>query len=65
MNNLITFIELQNKAREFKSTKYFDTIKQYRKCFTGDMILDITKANKVIDKTVNNNSAHHKYFAFK
>ena len=44
---------------------YFVFIRRNYHCFTGNVKFDVASANKIINNTINNNSAHGYVSAFK
>lgn len=58
MKNIISFNELRSLAKQRKRLVYWYGIKQYQQAFTGDFANDIIVANNIIDRIINNNTAH-------
>ena len=58
MNPIISYKELLSMAKRRKSMNYFVFIRRNYHCFTGNVKNDVANANKIINNTINNNSAH-------
>jgi hypothetical protein len=65
MIKIITFKELLLIARSRKNTSYFYKLKNRQECFTGDSEVDFKAANKIIDATINDSTAHTYASAFR
>ena len=65
MRPIISYKELLSMAKWRKSMNYFVFISRNHHCFTGNVKFDVASANKIINNTINNNSAHGYVSAFK
>ena len=65
MRPIISYKELLSMAKGGKSMNYFVFIRRNYHCFTGNVKFDVANANQIINKTINNNSAHGYVSAFK
>ena len=64
MRPIISYKELLSMAKGRKSLNYFVFIRRNYHCFTGNVKFDVASANKIINSTINNNSAHGYVSAF-
>ncbi len=58
MRPIISYKELLSMAKGRKNLNYFVFIRRNCHCFTGNVKFDVASANKIINNTINNNSAH-------
>lgn len=65
MRPIISYKELLSMTKGRKSINYFVFIRRSYHCFAGNVKFDVASANKIINNTINNNSAHGYVSAFK
>lgn len=65
MRPIINYKELLTMAKGRKNLNYFVFIRRNYHCFTGNVKFDVASANKIINNTINNNSAYVYVLAFK
>ena len=65
MRAIISYKELLSMTKGRKSINYFVFMRRNYHCFTGNVKFDVASANKIINNTINNNSAHGYVSAFK
>lgn len=58
MKPIITYKELVELSLKKKTRNYYEGLRRFRKCFSGDVKRDVANANRIIDSIINNNTAH-------
>jgi hypothetical protein len=56
--NVIDYNYLLELAKFRKTPRIYWEIRKFSHCFTGNLQEDITNANSILSKTLNNNTAH-------
>lgn len=62
---VITYKELVALSLRKKTRNYYEGLRRFRRCFSGDIKKDVASANRIIDSIVNNNTAHSIVSLFK
>jgi hypothetical protein len=65
MTNIISFRELLLISKTRKTDSYFYKLRNKENCFTGQPEVDFKQANLIIDKTLNDSTAHSYAAAFR
>jgi hypothetical protein len=64
VKNIIPYQSLLELANKRKTKANYYLIRKNPFAFTGELKRDLKASNKIIDKTINNNTAHNKYIGF-
>lgn len=62
---IMSFSKLLDECVKFKANNKLIICKRHKHCFSGDVKEDVRNANFVIDRIINNNTAHTVYGALK